>query len=106
MGVSTVTAGMEAAPGFITPSSIFYMLLLPALGLWYIYWKVSRRHMLELAERLPGPKGLPFLGNALEFTGSSHSKYIILPVREVRVKSINCCFRRKKSVSAWAFIFY
>lgn len=73
MGVSTATAGMEAAPGFITASSIFYMLLLPALLLWYVYWKVSRRHMLELAEKIPGPKGLPFLGNALEFTGSSHN---------------------------------
>jgi cytochrome P450 family 4 len=53
-------------------SSVFYFLLLPAFVLMYIYWKVSRRHMLKLAEKLPGPPGLPIIGNALDLTGTSH----------------------------------
>ncbi|KAL4714471.1 hypothetical protein ACJJTC_017766 [Scirpophaga incertulas] len=52
-------------------SSLFYMLLLPALALWYAYWKMSRRHMYELAAKINGPPGLPLIGNALEFTGGS-----------------------------------
>nr|ACZ97413.1 cytochrome P450 CYP4G47 [Zygaena filipendulae] len=53
-------------------TSMFYVLLVPALILWYAYWRMSRRHMYELAEKLNGPKGLPLFGNALEFTGGSH----------------------------------
>ncbi|XP_013185828.2 cytochrome P450 4g15 [Amyelois transitella] len=52
-------------------TSLFYMLLVPALVLWYAYWRMSRRHLYELAEKLDGPPGLPLLGNALEFTGGS-----------------------------------
>lgn len=55
----------------ISPSSVFYFLLIPALSLWYLYWYMSRRHMYKLAEKIPGPKGLPFLGNALELRGKS-----------------------------------
>lgn len=55
-------------------TNLFYVLLVPALILWYAYWRMSRRHMYELAEKLNGPPGLPLLGNALEFTGGSHGK--------------------------------
>nr|AXJ21601.1 CYP4G200 [Mythimna separata] len=53
-------------------TNLFYVLLVPALVLWYAYWRMSRRHMYELAAKLHGPPGLPLLGNALEFTGGSH----------------------------------
>lgn len=59
----------------ISPINTFYFLLAPALLLWFVYWRLSRRHMLELAERIPGPKGLPLLGNALDLVGSSHSVF-------------------------------
>uniref|UniRef100_A0A0K8TV56 Cytochrome p450 n=1 Tax=Epiphyas postvittana TaxID=65032 RepID=A0A0K8TV56_EPIPO len=52
-------------------TSLFYMLLVPAMILWYAYWRMSRRHMYELAEKIDGPPGLPLIGNALEFTGGS-----------------------------------
>ncbi|GBP57998.1 Cytochrome P450 4g15 [Eumeta japonica] len=52
-------------------ANLFYVLMVPALLLWYIYWRMSRRHFYELADKLPGPAGLPILGNALEFTGGS-----------------------------------
>lgn len=54
--------------------SVFYCLLIPALLLWYIYWRLSRKHLLELAAKLPGPKGWPIIGNALDFAGTSPGK--------------------------------
>lgn len=58
-----------------TPSlTIFISLLVPALVLWYVYWRLSRRRLYELADKLPGPKGLPLIGNALDLTGTSHSE--------------------------------
>lgn len=56
-------------------TSMFYMLLVPAIVLWYAYWRMSRRHMYEMAEKLDGPKGWPLIGNALEFTGGSHDMF-------------------------------
>ncbi|KAF2882663.1 hypothetical protein ILUMI_23527 [Ignelater luminosus] len=50
---------------------VFYYLLIFALLLWYTYWRLSRKHLLELAAKLPGPKGWPIIGNALDFTGTS-----------------------------------
>lgn len=66
----SVTADLNPAQASAT--NVFYSLLIPALLLWFIYWKTSRRHMLKLAEKIPGPKGLPIIGNALDLTGSSH----------------------------------
>ncbi|CAO1376199.1 unnamed protein product [Diamesa serratosioi] len=66
----SVTADFNPAQASAT--NVFYSLLIPALLLWFIYWKMSRRHMLKLAEKIPGPKGLPIIGNALDLTGSSH----------------------------------
>jgi len=60
----------------LSASTVFLSLLIPALVLYYIYFKVSRRHMIELAERIPGPDGLPIVGNALMFLGSSDSKIL------------------------------
>jgi len=57
--------------------TIFLSLLIPALILYYIYFRISRRHMIELAETLPGPEGLPLIGNALLLLGNSDSKAII-----------------------------
>ncbi|XP_066257306.1 cytochrome P450 4g15 [Euwallacea similis] len=53
-----------------TSTNLFFYLLMPALALFYIYWKLSRRHLNQLAEKIPGPSGLPLLGNVMEFFGS------------------------------------
>ncbi|XP_069692149.1 cytochrome P450 4C1-like [Periplaneta americana] len=37
------------------------------LVLFYLVRKVCMRRMVELAEQIPGPKTLPFIGNGLEF---------------------------------------
>lgn len=68
----TVAAEVTTASGVMAASSLFYFLLIPALTLWFVYWKLSRRHMLELAKTLPGPDGLPIIGNLLDLVGSSH----------------------------------
>lgn len=64
---ATAATGMSA-------SSVFLALLVPAIVLFFVYYRISRRHMLELAAKLPGPEGYPIIGNALEFMGSSDSK--------------------------------
>lgn len=71
MSTATVTPDLATPSGVLSASSVFYFLLIPAVILWYAYWKISRKHMVELAEKIPGPKQLPILGNALEFLGTS-----------------------------------
>ncbi|XP_014207606.1 cytochrome P450 4g15 isoform X1 [Copidosoma floridanum] len=68
-----VVAGSVAAAsaGGFSATSVFFTLLVPAVVLFYIYFRISRRHLLELAEKIPGPKGLPVIGNALDLIGSS-----------------------------------
>lgn len=61
-------------PPPMASTAIFYSLLIPAAILWFVYWRLSRRRLYELADKLPGPNGLPLIGNALDLTGSSHSK--------------------------------
>lgn len=63
-------AGTVASASGFSASSVFFTLLVPAIILYYVYFRISRRHMIELAEHIPGPKGLPLLGNALELMGS------------------------------------
>jgi hypothetical protein len=36
------------------------------ISLW-AYFRIKMRRMVELAEKIPGPKPLPLIGNALEF---------------------------------------
>lgn len=71
MSVGATLPEVGATPNIISATSVFYFLLIPALVLWYAYWRLSRKHFYELAEKIPGPAGFPFLGNALEFLGSS-----------------------------------
>lgn len=69
----SVTAVMSTG---LSASTVFLSLLVPALVLYYIYFKISRRHMIELAEKIPGPEGLPLIGNMIMLLGSSDSKTI------------------------------
>lgn len=76
------TAGPEIIAGSVAAASatgfsattVFLSLLIPAVVLYYIYFRISRRHMIELGEKLPGPPALPIIGNALDLVGSSDSK--------------------------------
>lgn len=67
--------GAAASIG-VSATTVFLSLLIPALILYYAYFKISRRHMIELAEKIPGPEGLPLIGHAHMLLGSSDSKMI------------------------------
>lgn len=73
--MSTASFSPEVMPTNVaSASNVFYYLLVPTIVLWYVYWQLSRRQMYKIAEKLPGPKGYPFIGNALLFTGTHHGK--------------------------------
>jgi len=55
----------------ISATNLFFYLLAPAVLLWYAYWRIANRHLIELANKIPGPDGYPFIGNALEFMGKA-----------------------------------
>ncbi|XP_031827130.1 cytochrome P450 4g15 [Nomia melanderi] len=72
--IVTGTVAAASASGF-SPTVVFLSLLLPAVVLYYIYFRISRRHLVELGEKLPGPPALPIVGNALELLGSSDAVF-------------------------------
>ncbi|KAF5302919.1 hypothetical protein FQA39_LY02099 [Lamprigera yunnana] len=65
--------GLNSYPIVTIGVNTLYVIIIPTLVVWYTYWHLSRKHMIKLAERIPGPKGWPLVGNALEFIGSSHN---------------------------------
>lgn len=69
-----------------SPTSFFYYLLVPTLLLWFTYWKLSRRRMIEMADKLPGPPGLPLVGNGLDFLGTPHGKFFLL-IKSVQLQT-------------------
>ena len=70
-------------------STTFFTLLVSVSVLGYAYWRMSRRHMYALAENIPGPKGLPILGNALMFRGSSYGIFILNFLYLILKKKLN-----------------
>uniref|UniRef100_A0A1B0CWB4 Cytochrome n=1 Tax=Lutzomyia longipalpis TaxID=7200 RepID=A0A1B0CWB4_LUTLO len=72
---NTVAPDFPLGPNTWTANSVFYLLLAPAILLWIIYWKLSRRHLVELGEKLPGPPTLPIIGNVMSLLGSPHKTF-------------------------------
>ncbi len=58
----------------LSSTTTFLYLLLPAISLFYIYYRITRKRFNELLSKIDGPSGLPLVGNALEFLGDPHSK--------------------------------
>lgn len=58
-------------------TATFFYLIIPAITLWYIYFRISRRRLYELMSKIDGPSGLPLFGNALEFIGDPHTTFKI-----------------------------
>ncbi|PNF41696.1 Cytochrome P450 4g15 [Cryptotermes secundus] len=67
-----MTAATEVVDDAATSATnTFYYLLIPALVLGFVYWKLQRRRFVDLANKLPGPRGYPIIGNAMDFLGNS-----------------------------------
>jgi cytochrome P450 family 4 len=87
----TETTAAMADPS-VSATNTFLYLLVPAVVLYFIYWKLQRRRFLELAEKIPGPKGYPIIGNGLDFLGN--------PLRKFH----SACFRKEGCGSnGWCF---
>ncbi|KAK9509483.1 hypothetical protein O3M35_006793 [Rhynocoris fuscipes] len=52
---------------------ILMLLVTTAALVYYINWRISRRRLYELAEKIPGPKGLPMIGVAIQFARSPNN---------------------------------
>jgi cytochrome P450 family 4 len=70
----TATAAAVAEPSASATITLFY-LLIPALILYFVYWKIQRRRFVELAEKIPGPEGYPIIGHGFFLFGSSLRKF-------------------------------
>lgn len=42
----------------------------------WLYWRYKNRRLLAMAETIPGPPALPFLGNALKFMCQPEGKLL------------------------------
>ncbi|XP_034246944.1 cytochrome P450 4g15 isoform X2 [Thrips palmi] len=76
-----------AVTDLLTPTGLFYYLLVPTVILWYAYFRYQRRRLYELAAKIPGPEGLPLIGSALEFMGSANDIYINMWNRSLEYSS-------------------
>ncbi|XP_069674683.1 cytochrome P450 4g15-like [Periplaneta americana] len=90
----TVATDVVTEPSSILATNTFFVLLLPAVILYIVYWKIQRRRFVELGESLPGPSGYPIIGNALDFLGTSN---------EVTERFIRYAMKYKRTVRAWIF---
>uniref|UniRef100_A0A8D8LIE7 Cytochrome P450 4g15 n=1 Tax=Cacopsylla melanoneura TaxID=428564 RepID=A0A8D8LIE7_9HEMI len=91
MGAEAVSA--SAASG-LTAFTLFTYLIIPAVLLWIVQFRMSRKRLYELAEKLPGPEGLPLVGKGLEFLGTPHDIY-------TRVNLLAKDFEDKTIVKVW-----
>ncbi|KAI5725989.1 hypothetical protein M8J77_022477 [Diaphorina citri] len=64
--MSTIGAGVATVSSLTVTT-----LLVSALVLWFVYYRITRRRLYELAGKIPGPKGLPLVGEALELLGKT-----------------------------------
>lgn len=77
MESEVITGSVAKAPvSELSTLSMFFILLMPALILYYIYYHIVNKRMIQLAEKIPGPPSYPIIGNALEFLGSPDGKKI------------------------------
>lgn len=69
------SATIETAFNSGQPSTVLFSLIITSSILWYTYFRLSRRRLYELADKIDGPPGYPFFGNVNELIGSSHDVF-------------------------------
>ncbi|CAH1382167.1 unnamed protein product [Tenebrio molitor] len=60
---------VQSASEWTLHNSLFTSLICIFL-IWYVQYHWNRRHLYKLASKVPGPPGLPILGNCLDFVGN------------------------------------
>jgi cytochrome P450 family 4 len=75
MTATTATAAAAVAESSAPATLTFFYLLIPALILYFVYWKLQRRRFVELGEKIPGPEGYPIVGHAFLLLGSASGKF-------------------------------
>jgi cytochrome P450 family 4 len=58
--------------------NLLNVLLVILTAVAYAYWKTTRSRLHKLSENIPGPKGLPFIGSALDLLGTPHGETTFL----------------------------
>ncbi|XP_073998067.1 cytochrome P450 4g15 isoform X1 [Rhodnius prolixus] len=61
----------ESIQSAFSATGMLMTLLVPVMLLYYLYYRKQRSRLYELADRIQGPPGYPFIGNALEFIGGA-----------------------------------
>lgn len=60
-----------------TPKTALYVFLVTMFSTYYIILKCRRDpRLVEFSKTIPGPKGLPLIGNSLPFFFSGISKFL------------------------------
>lgn len=86
--MESVVSAVEGG-SVVSATAMFFYLLVPALALWYVYHRLSNKHLYELGNKLPGPPALPVIGNGLEFVGlSNHRIFQKLYARSFEYESV------------------
>lgn len=76
----------------VSAFNLFFYLLVPAFLLWYVYFRVSRKQLYELASKINGSDGLPLIGHALDLMhdpeGDDSDLKACLPITNAPVPEI------------------
>lgn len=78
----------ESIQSAFSATGMLMTLLVPVMLLYYLYYRKQRSRLYELADRIQGPPGYPFIGNALEFIGGADSKNAFSNVLKVYQSSL------------------
>jgi cytochrome P450 family 4 len=81
----TATAAAAAAESSAPAILTFFYLLIPALILCFVYWKLQRRRFKILADKIPGPEEFPIIGHGWLALGSCAGKFHLRGFKNVEI---------------------
>jgi hypothetical protein len=71
----TATAAAVVAEFSAQATLTFFYILIPALILYFVYWKFQTRRINVLADKIPGPEELPIIGHGMLALGNCAGKF-------------------------------